>query len=106
MPFSQTFTDSVVTSRGLPSVDTDSEDDPTLFEWFPAEDTRRRSDHLMNLGLERLMVTRVRCLQARKRIRVDVPNKSALWMSWLSQCVRNICAAELIILLVKNIDKY
>ena len=26
-------------------VDTDSEDDPTLFEWFPAEDSRRQSEH-------------------------------------------------------------
>ena len=34
-------------------VDTDSEDDPTLFQWFPAEDIRRRSDHLMNSGLDR-----------------------------------------------------
>ena len=34
-------------------VDTDSEDDPTLFEWLPAEDIRRRSDNLMNLGLDR-----------------------------------------------------
>ena len=34
------------------SVDTDSEDDPILFEWFPAEDIRRRSDHFMTLGLD------------------------------------------------------
>ena len=36
--------------------------------------------------------------QVRKRIRVDVPNKSALlWISCLSQFVGNICAADLII---------
>ena len=34
-------------------VDTDSEDDPTLFEWFPVEDIRRRSDHLMTLDVDR-----------------------------------------------------
>ena len=58
--------------------------------------------HLMNLGLVREVtavsrsvdgdlatrVTRIRCFQVRKRIRVDVPNKSALlWMSCLSQFV-------------------
>ena len=80
-----------------------------------------QSDHLMNLGLNREVtavsqsvdgdlatcVTRVRCFQVRKRIRVDVPNKSALlWMSCLSQFVGNVCAADLIILLAKNIYKY
>ena len=75
----------------------------------------------MNLGLDREVtavsrsldgdlatrVTRVRCFQVRKRIRVDVPNKSALhWISCLSQFVGNICAADLIISLVKNIYKY
>ena len=78
----------------------------------------------MNLGLDREVtavsrsvdgvlatrVTRVCCFQVRKRIRVDVPNKSApLWMSCLSQFVGNICAADLIILqpvLVMNIYKY
>ena len=98
-------------------VDTDSEDDPTLFESFPAEDIRRQSDHLMNLGLDREVtaisrsvdgdlatrVTRIRCFQVRKRIRVDVPNKSAhLWMSRLSQFVGNICAADLIICVVSR----
>ena len=81
-------------------VDTDSEDDPTLFEWFPAEDIRRRSDHLMNLGLDRDVTAvswsvdgaHVSYFQVRKWIRVDVPNKSALlWMSCLSQYVGNIC---------------
>ena len=60
-------------------VDTDSEDDPTLFEWFPAEDIRRRSDHLMNLGLDRevTVISRsvdgdplrgLHCFQVRKQI--------------------------------------
>ena len=65
-----------------------SEDDPTLFELFPAEDIHRQSDNLMNLGLDREVtaVSRsipsadgdvaVRRFQVRKRIRVDVPNKS------------------------------
>ena len=85
------------------------------------EDICRQSDHLMHLDLDREVtavsrsvdgdlathVTRVRCFQVRKRIRVDVPNKSALlWMSCLSQFVGNICAADLIILLVKDIYKY
>ena len=102
-------------------VDTDSEDDPTLSEWFPAEDIRRQSGDLMNLGLNRevtavgrwwprdtrCLAACVRCFQVRKRIRVDVPNKSALlWMSSLSQFVGNICAANLIILLVKDTYKY
>ncbi len=78
----------------------------------------------MNLGLDREVtavsrsvdgdlttrVTRLRCFQVRKRIRVDVPNKSALlWMSCLSQFMGNISAANLIILqpvLVMNIYKY
>ena len=91
------------------------------FQCFPAEDIRMQSDHLMNLGLDcevtavsqsvdgdvATCVTRVRCFQVRKRIRVDVPNKSALlWMACLSQFVGNICAADLIILLAKNIYKY
>ena len=74
-------------------MDTYSEDDPTLLELFPAEDIHRRSVNLMNLDLDRRVtaVNRpsrpvdgdsrggwldVRCFQVRKRIRVDVPNKS------------------------------
>ena len=74
-------------------VDTYSEDDPTLLELFPAENIHRRSVNLMNLDLDRRVtaVNRpsrpvdgdsrggwlgVRCFQVRKRIRVDVPNKS------------------------------
>ena len=70
---------------------------------------RRRSDHLMNSGLDREITAasrsvdgELRKLFVRKRIRVGVPNKSALlWMSCLSQYVGNICAADLIILLVR-----
>ena len=43
--------------RKISFVDTDSEDDPTLFEWFPAEDIRRQSVDLMNLGLDREVTT-------------------------------------------------
>ena len=67
------------------------------------EEIRRQSDHLMNSSLTdgdlATRVTSVRCFQVRKRIRVDVPNKSALlWMSCHSQFVGNICAADLIII--------
>ena len=58
----------------------------------------------MNMALGREVTAVSRQLMM---IRVDVPNKSALlWMSCLSQYVGNICAADLIILLVKNIYKY
>ena len=67
-------------------MDTYSEDDPTLLELFPAEDIHRRSVNLMNLDLDRRDRPvdgdsrggwlGVRCFQVKKRIRVDVPNKS------------------------------